>query len=90
MSGKLDKSLDELLTSRRAAGARRRPQRRASGRNPAPTAPVGGVQKSSKIARTAATKQAGGKGAPLTGDSKIIVSNLPKDVTEQQIKVCFR
>lgn len=75
MSGKLDKSLDELLTSRRA-GARRRPQRRASGRNPAPTAPVGGVQKSSKAPRTAATKQAGGKGAPLTGDSKIIVSNL--------------
>ncbi|PKS09742.1 hypothetical protein jhhlp_004363 [Lomentospora prolificans] len=90
MSGKLDKSLDELLTSRRGGGGRRRgPQRRASGgRNPAPAAPVGGIQKNNKATRASAAKPPA-KGAALSGDSKIIVSNLPKDVTEQQIKEYF-
>lgn len=76
MSGKLDKSLDELLTSRRGGARRRGPQRRASsGRNPAPAAPVGGVQKTSKATRASAAKPTA-KGPALPGDSKIIVSNL--------------
>ncbi|KAL2105995.1 hypothetical protein VUR80DRAFT_7439 [Thermomyces stellatus] len=89
MSGKLDSTLDEILSSTRQRTARRRSQRRAAGR-PAATAPVGGVQKtSSKTARGGAAKVNGAKGAAPSGDSKIIVSNLPKDVTEQQIKEYF-
>lgn len=91
MSGKLDQSLDDILsTRRRSAGPRRRSQRQTPGNGrPAATAPVGGVQKTSKNARTAANKPAASKATPHTGDSKIIVSNLPKDVNEQQIKEYF-
>ncbi|RYP23274.1 hypothetical protein DL765_001183 [Monosporascus sp. GIB2] len=86
MSGKLDQSLDEILsTQRRAAGGRRRSQRRSSGR-PAPAAPVGGVQKNLKQPRAAATKQAPAKATGGHGESKVVVSNLPKDVNENQIK----
>ncbi|RYP56376.1 hypothetical protein DL771_011932 [Monosporascus sp. 5C6A] len=86
MSGKLDQSLDEILsTQRRAAGGRRRSQRRSSGR-PAPAAPVGGVQKNLKQPRAAATKQAPAKATGGHGESKVVVSNLPKDVNEAQIK----
>lgn len=110
MSGKLDQSLDEILsTRRRSAGARRRSQRQSAGR-PATTAPVGGVQKSSRAARAVVNKPTPAKATPHTGESKIIVNNLvsleryqalhmtpaqtdtpqPKDVNEQQIKVCRR
>ncbi|KAK6067073.1 RNA recognition domain-containing protein [Seiridium cupressi] len=89
MSGKLDQSLDEIVSTQRKAGGRRgrNPARRASGR-PATTAPVGGVQKNSKKPQ-AATKQAPAKAAGGPGDSKVVVSNLPKDVTESQIKEYF-
>ncbi|RYO77718.1 hypothetical protein DL766_006984 [Monosporascus sp. MC13-8B] len=90
MSGKLDQSLDEILsTQRRAAGGRRRSQRRSSGR-PAPAAPVGGVQKNLKQPRAAATKQAPAKATGGHGESKVVVSNLPKDVNENQIKEYFK
>ncbi|RYP23876.1 hypothetical protein DL767_008713 [Monosporascus sp. MG133] len=90
MSGKLDQSLDEILsTQRRAAGGRRRSQRRSSGR-PAPAAPVGGVQKNLKQTRAAATKQAPAKATGGHGESKVVVSNLPKDVNENQIKEYFK
>ncbi|KAI3327766.1 RNA recognition domain-containing protein [Xylariaceae sp. AK1471] len=89
MSGKLDQSLDEILsTQRRAVGRRRGTQRRSAGR-PAATAPVGGVQKTSKQPRNAATKQAPAKNAGGNGESKVVVSNLPKDVNEAQIKEYF-
>ncbi|KAI0517383.1 hypothetical protein F5B22DRAFT_121869 [Xylaria bambusicola] len=89
-SGKLDQPLDEIIsTQRRAAGgARRRSQRRVSGR-PAAAAPVGGVQKTSRQPRNAATKQAPAKAAGGNGESKVVVSNLPKDVNEAQIKEYF-
>lgn len=73
MSGKLDQSLDEIVSSRRAAG-------RGRGRGPrrvGKAAPVGGIQKNT---RTAATKAAAVKVAAATpaagNDQKIIVSNL--------------
>ncbi|TDZ23346.1 mRNA export protein mlo3 [Colletotrichum sidae] len=90
MSGKLDQSLDDILSTQRrsAGGARRRSQRRSTGR-PAAAAPVGGVQKTSKPARAAAAKPNAAKPTQGTGDSKVIVSNLPKDVSEQQIKEYF-
>jgi THO complex subunit 4 len=77
MSGKLDQSLDEILTSqRRNQQGRRRSQRRAAGAaRPAPTAPAGGIQKNTKPAR-GATKPTPAKAAGLTGESKIMVSNL--------------
>ncbi|KAI1846514.1 hypothetical protein JX265_004962 [Neoarthrinium moseri] len=88
MSGKLDQSLDEIVSSQRKAGGRRgRATRRSSGR-PTTTAPVGGVQKNSKKPQTA-TKQAPAKASGGPGDSKVVVSNLPKDVTEAQIKEYF-
>ncbi|KAK7453710.1 RNA recognition domain-containing protein [Colletotrichum acutatum] len=90
MSGKLDQSLDEILSTQRrsAGGPGRRSQRRSTGGRPAAAAPVGGVQKTSRPARgTAASKPNAAKPAQGSGDSKVIVSNLPKDVNEQQIKL---
>lgn len=77
MSGKLDQSLDEILSSqRRNNQGRRRSQRRVSGASrPTPAAPAGGIQKNTKPARNAA-KPTPAKGAGLTGESKIMVSNL--------------
>ena len=72
MAGKLDQSLDEILSTRRTAGrGRGRAGRRAaSGR----AVPTGGIQKNIKTTGKAAGKVT----APIssTGDSKIIVSNL--------------
>lgn len=77
MSGKLDQSLDEILSNqRRSQQGRRRSQRRTAGTNrPTTTAPAGGIQKNTKAARTAA-KPTPAKGAGLTDESKIMVSNL--------------
>ncbi len=77
MSGKLDQSLDEILTNqRRNQQGRRRSQRRPAGAaNAATTAPAGGIQKNTKPAR-GATKPTPAKGAGLSGESKIMVSNL--------------
>ncbi|KAI1422089.1 hypothetical protein F5Y12DRAFT_650787 [Xylaria sp. FL1777] len=88
-SGKLDQPLDEIIsTQRRAVGGRRRSQRRPAGR-PVAAAPVGGVQKTSRQPRNAATKQAPAKTGSGNGESKVVVSNLPKDVNEAQIKEYF-
>ncbi|KAI1506485.1 RNA recognition domain-containing protein [Biscogniauxia marginata] len=89
MSGKLDQPLDEIISSqRRAVGGRRRSQRRPAGR-PATTAPVGGVQKTSRQNRATTSKQTPAKAAGGNGESKVVVSNLPKDVNESQIKEYF-
>ncbi|KAI1376053.1 RNA recognition domain-containing protein [Hypoxylon crocopeplum] len=89
MSGKLDQSLDEILsTQRRAAGGRRQTQRRTAGRATT-AAPVGGVQKTFRQPRGAATKQTPAKTAGAHGESKVVVSNLPRDVNEGQIKEYF-
>ena len=77
MSGKLDQSLDEILSTQRKSAGRRRSTRRSAGR-PA-TAPAGGIQKTTKLARNAA-KPAPTKNAAAAGISKIMVSNL----------VCYR
>ncbi|APA15514.1 hypothetical protein sscle_15g102840 [Sclerotinia sclerotiorum 1980 UF-70] len=92
-SDKLGQSLDEILATQRASGAGRggrggrRGGRPSGGRN-ATAAPVGGVSKSKKpvkgSVKPAPTGPSGGN-AP----SRIVVSNLPYDVTEQQIKEYF-
>ncbi|KFA60882.1 hypothetical protein S40285_04862 [Stachybotrys chlorohalonatus IBT 40285] len=89
MSGKLDQSLDEIATAQRRTSSRRRGAPRRSSGRPAAAAPVGGIQKNTKPARGAAAKAGPVKAVAATGDSKIIVSNLPKDVTEKQIKEYF-
>ena len=74
-SGKLDQSLDEILsTQRKAAG--RRTNRRSGGRPAAAPAPAGGVKKNVKPARNTGGKPAPAKGSGLVGESKIMVSNL--------------
>ncbi|EMT73223.1 mRNA export protein mlo3 [Fusarium odoratissimum] len=85
MSGKLDQALDDITQAQRRSARRRPNQRRGAGR-PAVAAPVGGIQKSTKPARGTGAKPAPAKATPTNSDSKIIVSNLPKDVSEQQIK----
>lgn len=79
MSGKLDQSLDEILSTRRkTAGRRGRGVRRAgAGTKAAAAAPVGGIQKNVRVAKTAPAKSAVPSGpAAGNGESKIIVSNL--------------
>ena len=73
MSGKLDQSLDEIALSRR--GGQRRSSRRTAGR-PTTTAPVGGISKGARQARGGAANKPAPAKAPISGDSKIIVSNL--------------
>lgn len=87
MSSKLDQSLEEIQSaSRKSAGGRRRNAPRAS--RPA-AAPVGGIAKTTKPARGGGKATPATKATPTSGDSKIIVSGLPKDVTESQIKEYF-
>lgn len=80
MSGKLDQSLDEILSTRRKTAGRRggRGGRRAgNGTKAATAAPVGGIQKNSRSAKVAPAKSAVPSGpAAGNGESKIIVSNL--------------
>ncbi|KAK0705310.1 hypothetical protein B0H67DRAFT_379205 [Lasiosphaeris hirsuta] len=90
MSGKLDQSLDEILsTQRRNATKRRSTRRTAIGNRPAPTAPAGGIHKKPQPTRNG-PKPTPSKSSGLTGESKINVSNLPKDVSEAQIKEYFQ
>lgn len=91
MSGKLDQSLDEILSNqRRAAGQqRRRSTRRViTTSRPTPTAPAGGIHKARPLRN--ASKSAPAKAFGAVGESKIMVSNLPKDVSEGQIKEYFQ
>ncbi len=79
MSGKLDQSLDEILSTRRQT-ARRGRGRRA----PIPgkmngataTAPVGGIKKTTKNTRASGRATVPTGPAAGNGESKIIVSNL--------------
>jgi len=92
MSGKLDQSLDEILSTQksvRGRGQRRGRRAPQAGRTTAVVAaPVGGVKKNPKQAKGAVkaipTGPSGGN-----GESRIQVSNLPKDVNEGQIKEYF-
>ncbi|KAI5290901.1 hypothetical protein KEM54_000078 [Ascosphaera aggregata] len=81
MSAKLDKSLDEILSSSRQ---QRRRQRRGGPAKAA--APAGGVKKQQKAVKPAKVAAPAPAPIPITGDSKIIVSGLPSDVDESSIK----
>ncbi|TVY82426.1 mRNA export protein mlo3 [Lachnellula suecica] len=90
MSGKLDQSLDEILsTTRRTSVGRGRPTRtrRNNGAKPAPVAPSGGVRKTVRGGKV--TLQRTPTGPSGNGESKIIVTGLPKDVSEPMVKEYF-
>lgn len=75
MSAKLDKSLDELLSSRRRTARRGAGRRSTISKAGTASTPVGGVKKSTKPAKTAGKgAQPGPSSAPK--ESKIIVSGL--------------
>ncbi|KAL4887280.1 hypothetical protein BJY04DRAFT_175524 [Aspergillus karnatakaensis] len=85
MSAKLDKSLDEILVNRRQGVRNRRRGNRAKAASAA--VPVGGVKKSTKSAKPAGKATQGGH--PASTESKIMVSGLPADVNEANIKEYF-
>ena len=78
MSGKLDKSLDEILSTRRNTVGRRggRGRRVPNGTRTTTAAPSGGIQKGTRGAKMAAKGAVPSGPAAGSGDSKIIVSNL--------------
>ncbi|KAK5117302.1 hypothetical protein LTR62_005919 [Meristemomyces frigidus] len=93
MSGKLDQSLDTIMAE---TGANKAGRGRGHGRRQAPAraatrpartttlAPTGGIQKTTRAARIPV--------APAVqpqGEGKIMVSNLPLDISETQLKDFF-
>lgn len=91
MSGKLDQSLDEILSTRRksATGRGGRGRRVPNSGRKATIPPVGGVGKKTHLVGRAAVKGSAPSGPASGLGSKIIVSNLPPDVNEDQIKEYF-
>ncbi|KAF2428869.1 hypothetical protein EJ08DRAFT_636244 [Tothia fuscella] len=90
MPDKLSQSLDQILSERKKNARSGRPGRavRRPGAKATTAAPVGGVKKTLKGSKAPAR---GIPTGPSNGarDSKIVVSNLPLDVTEGQIKDYF-
>lgn len=76
MSTKIDQSLDEIMANTGAARQRgNRNRRRGGARKPTtPAAPVGGIAKSTRAAKSAVKATPTGPAAQR--DSKIVVSNL--------------
>ncbi|KAL9613563.1 MAG: hypothetical protein Q9167_001896 [Letrouitia subvulpina] len=89
MTSKLDQSLDDIVTTKRTA-RRGRGTRRVANTRAKAAGPAGGVAKNTRATK-AAVKAAipTGPASGTVGDSKIIVSNLPSDVTEQNVKEYF-
>lgn len=77
MSGNLDKSLDEILSTRRNTARRGRARRAPNTTRKTTVAPVGGVSKATRSAAKPAGKTSVPSGPSSGhGESKIIVSNL--------------
>jgi len=89
MSGKLDQSLDTIVAARRksARPLRRTTRRVGAGAKPA-VSPIGGVKKPTRPAKKGDKVTV--PAASMKPESKIMVSNLPADVSEQQIKDYFQ
>ncbi|RVX74297.1 hypothetical protein B0A52_02129 [Exophiala mesophila] len=86
MSGRLDQSLQSIIDTSNKA---KREARRRKGVKPKTTAavPVGGVKKTTRPVKSA-IKPTTGQTQP-SRNSKIVVSGLPHDVNESQIKEYF-
>lgn len=91
MSGKLDQSLDQILGERKKTGPRRgRGGRRvANASRVTKAAPAGGIQKNTRGKANGVAAPIANGTASTSGETKIIVSNLPSDVSEAQIKEYF-
>lgn len=106
MAARLDKSLDEIISTQRRSSSRGGRGRRGGRTAPAATAPVGGVKKNPKHVK-GAVKNAPTGPSGSTGEGKILVSGFvsiittcpvshvlipgqPKDINEPMIKVCYR
>ncbi|PVH88782.1 hypothetical protein DL98DRAFT_157035 [Cadophora sp. DSE1049] len=91
MSGRLDKSLDEIISTQRTSTGRGRGRR--GGRRttqtgkPATVAPVGGIKKTTKSTRNPV--KAIPTGPSGSGEGKVMVSGFPKDISEIMIKEYF-
>ncbi|KAL9602479.1 MAG: hypothetical protein Q9219_001771 [cf. Caloplaca sp. 3 TL-2023] len=92
MSAKLDMALDDVVMTERTARRRGRGRgRRVPNATRKVTAPVGGVQKNTKPVKVPTTNVVLQNGLSsvtkaAAKESKIIVSNLPSDVTEKNVK----
>ncbi|KAF2706695.1 hypothetical protein K504DRAFT_62979 [Pleomassaria siparia CBS 279.74] len=87
-TGKLDQSLDDILKTRRQSDRRGRGTRHGGSRPAVSAAPVGGVAKTTrqpKQAKAVPTAPA----AATSGESKIMISNLPLDIEESQLRDYF-
>jgi THO complex subunit 4 len=106
MSARLDKSLDEIISTQRRSAVRGGRGRRVRRTTQTAPAPVGGVKKTTKQAKGAVKpiptgpSGAGGEGKILVTGFVSIIATLqksfmltldqPKDITEPMIKVCYR
>ncbi|KUJ23204.1 uncharacterized protein LY89DRAFT_703801 [Mollisia scopiformis] len=91
MSGKLDKSLDEIISTQRRSSVRGRGTRRTrrpGASKPVAVAPVGGIKKNPRQAKGAAKAVPTGPSGGNT-EGRILVSGFPKDITEPMIKEYF-
>lgn len=91
MSGRLDQSLDSIIDGQKKAKreARRRVRKPGKATGNVVAAPVGGVKKSTRPVKTAIKGALPGPSAPPR-ESTIVVSGLPYDVNETQIKEYFQ
>ncbi|KAF1364921.1 hypothetical protein EJ07DRAFT_79398, partial [Lizonia empirigonia] len=82
---RLDQSLESIISSRKQSARKGRGGRRSDAGRPAATAaPVGGVKKSTKQPKAAPAGP-----ATIGGESKIMISNLPLDVEQNQLQEYF-
>ncbi|KAL1792138.1 hypothetical protein ACET3X_009889 [Alternaria dauci] len=89
-SNKMEQSLDDILkaskTSRRGRSGRKST---GTGRPAAAAAPVGGVSKSTKQQGRQPKAAPTAPAASLGGETKIMVSNLPRDIDNVQLQDYF-
>ncbi|RKF76929.1 putative protein mlo3-like protein [Golovinomyces cichoracearum] len=88
MSGKLDQSLDEIISTQRRSNVRAKGGRhvRRPGRSVAVN-PVTGVRKNPKASKGTLKPVPTGPSS-VNSNGKILVTGLPRDVNEGMIKVC--
>ncbi|KAL6168626.1 RNA-binding RNA annealing protein [Exserohilum turcicum] len=85
-ANKMEQSLDDILKASKTSRRGRSTRRPGTGRPAAAPAPVGGVAKTTKQGKQAKPAPAT-PAAVLGGETKIMVSNLPRDIDQVQLQV---